>query len=49
MLEAIDTFPVNVLLLGKGNTMSEESMWEQLRGRGGRLQSCTRTGARRPR
>jgi urease subunit alpha len=35
MLEAIDTFPVNVLLLGKGNTMSEESMWEQLRGGAG--------------
>src|SRR5262245_27540461 len=35
MLEAIDTFPINVLLLGKGNTMSEESMWEQLRGGAG--------------
>jgi urease subunit alpha len=35
MLEAIDTWPVNVLLLGKGNTMSEESMWEQLRGGAG--------------
>ncbi|GIH09583.1 urease subunit alpha [Rhizocola hellebori] len=30
MHEALDTFPVNVLLLGKGNTVSEESMWEQL-------------------
>ncbi|GAA0574957.1 urease subunit alpha [Paractinoplanes ferrugineus] len=35
MLEAIDVFPVNVLLLGKGNTMSAESMWEQLRGGAG--------------
>jgi urease subunit alpha len=35
MLEALDAWPVNVLLLGKGNTMSEESMWEQLRGGAG--------------
>ena len=35
MLEALDTLPINVLLLGKGNTMSEESMWEQLRGGAG--------------
>ncbi|GIF96174.1 urease subunit alpha [Catellatospora citrea] len=36
MFEALDTFPVNVLLLGKGNTVSEEAMWEQLRaGAGG--------------
>jgi urease subunit alpha len=36
MLEAMDAFPVNVLLLGKGNTVSEEAMWEQLRaGAGG--------------
>jgi urease subunit alpha len=35
MLEAIDAFPINVLLLGKGNTTSEESMWEQLRGGAG--------------
>jgi urease subunit alpha len=32
MLEAMDPWPVNILLLGKGNTVSEESMWEQLRG-----------------
>jgi urease subunit alpha len=32
MLEATDGLPVNLLLLGKGNTTSEESMWEQLRG-----------------
>jgi urease subunit alpha len=35
MLEALDQWPVNVLLLGKGNTVSEESMWEQLRGGAG--------------
>ncbi|MFC0528502.1 urease subunit alpha [Phytohabitans kaempferiae] len=36
MFEAIDPWPVNVLLLGKGNTVSAESMWEQLRaGAGG--------------
>jgi urease subunit alpha len=32
MLEAMDSFPVNVALLGKGNTVSEEAMWEALRG-----------------
>jgi urease subunit alpha len=31
MLEAMDGLPVNVALLGKGNTVSQESMWEQLR------------------
>jgi urease subunit alpha len=31
MLSAMDDWPVNVVLLGKGNTVSEESMWEQLR------------------
>ena len=36
MHEAMDAWPVNVLLLGKGNTVSEEAMWEQLRaGAGG--------------
>jgi urease subunit alpha len=35
MLEAVDRWPVNVLLLGKGNTMSQDSMWEQLRGGAG--------------
>jgi urease subunit alpha len=30
MLEAMDPWPVNILLLGKGNTVSEASMWEQL-------------------
>ena len=32
MLESVDTWPLNVALLGKGNTVSEEAMWEQLRG-----------------
>jgi urease subunit alpha len=32
MLHAIDPFPVNVALLGKGNTVSREALWEQLRG-----------------
>ncbi len=32
MLEALDTWPINVALLGKGNTVSAEAMWEQLRG-----------------
>jgi urease subunit alpha len=31
MLEALDDLPVNVALLGKGNTVSEPAMWEQLR------------------
>ncbi len=36
MLEALDHWPMNVLLLGKGNTVSQEAMWEQLRaGAGG--------------
>ncbi|PGH42951.1 urease subunit alpha [Micromonospora sp. WMMA1996] len=36
MHEALDTLPVNVLLLGKGNTVSPEALWEQLRaGAGG--------------
>ncbi len=32
MLEAMDPWPVNVLLLGKGNTASQDALWEQLRG-----------------
>jgi urease subunit alpha len=36
MFEALDPWPINVLLLGKGNTVSEPAMWEQLRaGAGG--------------
>ncbi len=32
MLEALDGWPMNVALLGKGNTVSAECLWEQLRG-----------------
>ncbi|MFE0643197.1 urease subunit alpha [Streptomyces sp. NPDC058877] len=32
MFEALDTFPVNIGLLGKGNTMSRDAMHSQLRG-----------------
>jgi urease subunit alpha len=32
MLEALDTWPLNVALLGKGNTVNPSAMWEQLRG-----------------
>jgi len=32
MLEALDGAPVNIALLAKGNTASEEALWEQLRG-----------------
>jgi urease subunit alpha len=32
MLEALDSWPLNIVLLGKGNTISAEAMWEQLRG-----------------
>jgi urease subunit alpha len=35
MLAAMDDHPVNVLLLGKGNTVSAEALWEQLRGGAG--------------
>jgi urease subunit alpha len=31
MLEATDAWPVNIVLLGKGNTVSAEALWEQLR------------------
>jgi urease subunit alpha len=31
MLESLDQWPVNVALLGKGNTVSHEGLWEQLR------------------
>ncbi|KAB8179945.1 urease subunit alpha [Microbispora catharanthi] len=31
MLESLDAYPVNVALLGKGNTVSEEGLLEQLR------------------
>ena len=32
MFEALDDWPMNIVLLGKGNTVSSDSMWEQLRG-----------------
>jgi urease subunit alpha len=32
MLESLDGWPLNIALLGKGNTVSAEAMWEQLRG-----------------
>jgi len=32
MFEAMDGLPINVALLGKGNTVSEESMIEQILG-----------------
>jgi urease subunit alpha len=32
MLEALDGWPVNFALLGKGNTVNTEALWEQLRG-----------------
>jgi urease subunit alpha len=32
MLEALDSWPLNIALLGKGNTVSAEAMWEQLCG-----------------
>ena len=31
MLAATDAWPVNVVLLGKGNTVSADALWEQLR------------------
>jgi len=31
MLEALDGWPMNIALLGKGNTVSSEAIWEQLR------------------
>ena len=31
MFESLDAWPVNVALLGKGNTVSVEGLWEQLR------------------
>ncbi|MEO1056561.1 MAG: urease subunit alpha [Actinomycetota bacterium] len=31
MLEALDPWPVNVALFGKGNTVDEVALWEQLR------------------
>ncbi|HET8628657.1 MAG TPA: amidohydrolase family protein [Thermomicrobiales bacterium] len=47
MLEAFEPWPLNVLFLARGNTVSHEALWEQLRG--GRPGSrSTRTGAPPP-
>ena len=35
MHQSLDGWPLNFVLLGKGNTVSQESMWEQLRGGAG--------------
>jgi urease subunit alpha len=35
MLDAVDPWPVNVLFLARGNTVSHEALWEQLRGGAG--------------
>ena len=32
MLESFEPWPVNVLFLGRGNTVSHDALWEQLRG-----------------
>jgi urease subunit alpha len=32
MLESLDSWPMNIALLGKGNTVNTDSLWEQLRG-----------------
>ena len=32
MLQALDHWPLNIALLGRGNTVSHDSLWEQLRG-----------------
>ncbi|MCW2541598.1 MAG: ureC [Frankiales bacterium] len=32
MMQALTAWPVNIVLLGKGNTVSHEGLWEQLRG-----------------
>lgn len=31
MLESLDSWPMNIALLGKGNTVNTSAMWEQLR------------------
>jgi len=35
MHQSLDGWPLNFVLLGKGNTVSQDSMWEQLRGGAG--------------
>ena len=44
MHEAMDTMPVNVVLLGKGNTVSHEALWEQVLRRRRRLQAARGLG-----
>lgn len=48
MLEAFEPWPLNVLFLARGNTVSHDALWEQLRGGAGGSRS-TRTGAPPPR
>ena len=48
MLEALDTWPMNIALLGKGNTVSAEACGSSC-GPARQDSSCTRTGGRRPR
>ena len=48
MLEAMDPLPVNVALLGKGNTVSAGRRWRSSCAPGRAASSCTRTGGRRP-
>ena len=47
MHRALDELPVNVLLLGKGNTVSDEALRRAGARRAPAASSCTRTGARR--
>ena len=44
MLQALDHWPVNVALLGRGNTVSHESLWEQLRAGASGLQAARGLG-----
>lgn len=37
MFEAMDPWPVNYLMLGRGNTVSQEALWEQIRAGAGGL------------
>ena len=48
MLEALDHWPVNVALLGKGNTVSHEAHARAAARPAPAGSSCTRTGAPRP-
>ena len=48
MLEAMDAWPVNIVLLGKGNTVGDDGAVRAGARPGPAGSSCTRTGARRP-